>query len=264
MKEKITLVSGGFDPLHRGHIKYFKEAKKLSKYLVVAINSDEWLVKKKKFLFMDWKERSAIVKNLSVVDEVISFNDSDNSACDAIEKCLKISKIIIFANGGDRNTDNCLELNNYKDHSGVECVFGVGGVNKLNSSSWLTSDFIKRYLSVLEEEKTIQAPWGSHSVFIDDSGFKVKQIDVLPGSQLSLQKHQHRSEHWVVVRGQASVEVDDKSFLVEEGGYAHIPLQSVHRLSNNTLEELILIEVQCGEILEESDIVRLEDSYGRV
>ena len=80
----VVLVSGGFDPLHSGHIAYFKEAKKLGSKLVVALNSDEWLTRKKGRPFMPFEERAAIVKELKVVDEVIGFDDSDDSACQAI------------------------------------------------------------------------------------------------------------------------------------------------------------------------------------
>ena len=98
----------------------------------------------------------------------------------------------------------------------------------------------------------------------DDKGFKVKQLIVHPNNKLSLQKHRHRTEHWIVVRGQATIEVDEKKFTLEAGEYSYIPLGSKHRLSNESNEDLIIIEVQCGEILEESDIIRFDDNYGRL
>ncbi len=79
-----------------------------------------------------------------------------------------------------------------------------------------------------------------------------------------MQKHRHRTEHWIVVRGQATIEVDEKKFTLEAGEYSYIPLGSKHRLSNESNEDLIIIEVQCGEILEESDIIRFDDNYGRL
>ena len=84
MSEIIVVVTGGFDPLHSGHIVYFKDAKKLGDKLIVGINSDEWLVNKKGRPFMPLSERSEIIKNLTVVDEVITFDDQDNSASDAL------------------------------------------------------------------------------------------------------------------------------------------------------------------------------------
>jgi D-beta-D-heptose 7-phosphate kinase/D-beta-D-heptose 1-phosphate adenosyltransferase len=91
--EIIVVVTGGFDPLHSGHIVYFEDAKKLGDKLIVGINSDEWLVNKKGRPFMPLSERSEIIKNLTVVDEIITFDDQDNSASDAIRRSFrKISK----------------------------------------------------------------------------------------------------------------------------------------------------------------------------
>ena len=99
-----VLVTGGFDPLHSGHLAYFREAKKLGETLVVGVNSDSWLTRKKGKAFMPLSERVEIIKGLSVVDKVISFNDDDNSACNAIFQTMSTSSDkIIFANGGDRN-----------------------------------------------------------------------------------------------------------------------------------------------------------------
>jgi len=268
MKEEVCLVTGGFDPLHRGHIEYFQSAKESSEYLIVGLNSDEWLLRKKDYLFMSFKERKALVENIKPVDHVIAFNDDDDSACDAIKKCLTLSKKVVFANGGDRHRDNTPEAIKYSDDANVEFLYGVGGADKINSSSWMIDNFIRDYSSnfnttLSNSENTIIAPWGSHTSFINEQGFKVKQLNVQSGGVLSLQKHEHRSEHWVVVKGQATVEINSKISEVNSGEYVFIPLQSIHRLSNNQKEELVVIEVQCGEILEESDITRYEDNYGR-
>ena len=101
----VVLVTGGFDPLHSGHIEYFKEAKKLGDVLVVGINSDEWLTRKKGRPFMKFKDRLAIIQSLEMVDDVISFEDNDDTANQAIFKlmCTSANRAnIIFANGGDR------------------------------------------------------------------------------------------------------------------------------------------------------------------
>ena len=122
------LVTGGFDPLHSGHIAFFKEAKKFGNELVVGLNSDEWLTRKKGQPFMPFKERQCIIENLSMVDHVISFDDSDDTACGAIYKVMATignGKWIVFANGGDRNSGNIPELKTYE--SIIEFVFGVGG-----------------------------------------------------------------------------------------------------------------------------------------
>ena len=108
---KVVLVTGGFDPLHSGHIAYFKAARELGDHLVVGINSDEWLTRKKGRPFMPFAERAAIIKELSCVDEVIGFNDSDDTACAAIYQVLATkgsSWKLIFDNGGDRTNKNTL------------------------------------------------------------------------------------------------------------------------------------------------------------
>lgn len=133
----IVLVTGGFDPIHSGHIAYFNEAKKLGDFLVVGINSDEWLTRKKGKPFLTWDERECIISSLRMVDMVLHFDDSDNSAKDAILKARQLftTKHIIFANGGDRTKDNIPEMS-LKDNN-LTFAFGVGGDYKKNSSSWI-------------------------------------------------------------------------------------------------------------------------------
>lgn len=138
---KIVICTGGFDPLHEGHLAYFKEARKLGDYLIVGVNSDEWLIRKKGFVFQNFATRSLIIHNLKMVTQVIAFNDSDNSAKDAIMKVREFwgrNHEIIFANGGDRSRDNIPEMD-INDNK-VTFVFGVGGTDKLNSSSKIVEE----------------------------------------------------------------------------------------------------------------------------
>tara|TARA_B100001057_G_C22823226_1_gene940291 strand:+ start:968 stop:1387 length:420 start_codon:yes stop_codon:yes gene_type:complete len=130
---KIVVVSGGFDPIHSGHLAYFKEAKELGMYLIVGVNSDEWLMRKKGYVFMPIEEREEIIKSIKYVNGVNRFNDDDDSSIDLLNKVKYWypSDEIIFANGGDRNESNCRELS----VEGVEFVYGVGGTDKKNSSS---------------------------------------------------------------------------------------------------------------------------------
>lgn len=132
---KVVVVSGGFDPIHSGHISYFQSAKALGDILVVGINSDAWLSRKKGKPFMSWLERRAIVESIKYVDYVLNFNDDDDSAKDLIHKVKSIwrwpENQIIVANGGDRNESN----NNEAGIEGVTFLFGVGGSHKMNSSS---------------------------------------------------------------------------------------------------------------------------------
>lgn len=131
--ETVVVVSGGFDPLHSGHISYFRSAKELGDFLVVGINSDAWLSRKKGKPFMPFDDRFSVVSSIRYVDFVMSFNDDDDSAINLLENVKSIwnSSKIIVANGGDRNQTNNREIT----VQGVEFVYGVGGSFKMNSSS---------------------------------------------------------------------------------------------------------------------------------
>ena len=137
----MVLVTGGFDPLHSGHIKYFKDAKKLGNKLIVGLNSDAWLKRKKGKAFMPFDERKLIIENLSMVNRVIGFKDDDDTACDAIYQLIKIDHQIIFANGGDRTKKNSPEYDTYSKLPWVRFEFGVGGTDKINSSSSLLKNW---------------------------------------------------------------------------------------------------------------------------
>ena len=147
--KQVSLVTGGFDPIHSGHISYFERAKDLSNYLVVGVNTEEWLTRKKGQYFQSWKERAEIIRHLNMVDAVISWDDEDDSACGAIAKCLEIAETVIFANGGDRGKDNTPEVDKYGDHPCVEFAWGIGGDDKMNSSSWILHGYFERQKKLL-------------------------------------------------------------------------------------------------------------------
>jgi mannose-6-phosphate isomerase-like protein (cupin superfamily) len=109
----------------------------------------------------------------------------------------------------------------------------------------------------------VERPWGRYEVILEDSGYKVKRITVEPGGRLSLQSHNHRSEHWVVVSGIAKITINETVQRLEAGKSAYIPLGSKHRLENEEKKPMALIEVQFGDYLGEDDIKRYEDIYGR-
>ena len=145
----VSLVTGGFDPIHSGHIAYFERAKDLSDYLVVGLNTNEWLTRKKGQYFLPWIERAEIIRHLDMVDAVVSWDDEDNSACGAIAKCLEISEKVIFCNGGDRIKTNTPEIKGYGDDPRVEFKFAIGGDDKMNSSSWILNDYFNRQRKLL-------------------------------------------------------------------------------------------------------------------
>ena len=131
--KKMIMVSGGFDPPHIGHVRMFREAAKWGD-VVVAINSDDWLMRKKGYVFMPWEERAEIIREFASVTVVTHFDDSDNTACDAIKKFTPDA----FANGGDRKKENTPEMD-LCDDLGVQMLWGIGGKDKPQSSSWLVN-----------------------------------------------------------------------------------------------------------------------------
>jgi len=250
-----VLVTGGFDPLHSGHIEYFKEAKTLGTKLIVGVNSDEWLTRKKGRPFMPFKERCAIIKELSVVDKVIGFDDSDDSACQAIFHTMSTNTgKIIFANGGDRTNTTTPEYTTYGDHPQVEFAFGVGGKNKANSSSW-----------ILDEWKTqrTERDWGYWRVLDDrpEKGYKVKELVIYPGKALSDQKHFKRSEQWMVLEGVVDMKTEwngnvSSLKLIPHGMPYEIGKEVWHLASNSGTENAHILEIQWGSECIEEDIER--------
>ena len=250
---KKIVVSGGFDPVHIGHLRMFQKARELGDHLNVVINSDEFLEEKKGYSFMNFEERKEIILGFSCVDEVTKCIDQDNTVCKTLEMLSKKNAIDIFANGGDRK--NIEDIPEYKvcEDNNVELVFGIGG-GKIQSSSELT----KPFLNYTEER-----PWGSFENILDEKNYLVKKLIVNPMQKLSLQYHNHREEHWIVTNGKGKVVISGKEFLAEVGSSFFIEKKEIHRIENDYDEPLVLIEVQLGEKISEEDIVRLEDTYGR-
>ena len=133
----IILISGGFDPIHSGHIKLINDANKYGD-VIVLLNSDEWLRNKKGKEFLSFDERKIIMKNIKGVIDVIEFDDTDKTSIDGIKKAKSLYKnnVIKFANGGDRNNETTPEKE-FCDKNNIETLFGIGGNDKSNSSSWI-------------------------------------------------------------------------------------------------------------------------------
>lgn len=248
---KIVVVSGGFDPIHSGHISMIRDAKKLGDKVIVAINSDAWLTRKKGQPFMSLDERACVVSNLRDVDDIeVGFDDSDGTVCDALRRIAirNPNDEIIFANGGDRGKDNVPEMS----VPGVKCVFGVGGDNKANSSSWILAEW--------KAPKTDRA-WGYYRVLHEYPNAKVKELTVDPGRSLSMQRHQHRAEYWLVTQGKARVNLIGETGKrghedLEVFDEVHIPVGRWHQLTNPYDKPLQVVEIQYGDRCVEEDIER--------
>jgi cytidyltransferase-like protein len=250
---KIVLITGGFDPLHSGHIAYFKAAKTLGDMLIVGLNSDDWLVRKKGAAFMPWNERLCIINNLSMVNEVYTFDDDDGSAKHFIQQARAHypDAELIFANGGDRTKDNIPEMDVVD--SNLSFVFGVGGKDKKNSSSWILQEW--------KAPKT-ERPWGYYRILHEVPGMKVKELTVNPGCSLSMQRHNLRSEYWIVSEGQATVNratplnFELAPAILDQHDQLHVAVQEWHQLTNPYEHPLKIVEIQYGEQCVEEDIER--------
>ena len=241
-----VLVTGGFDPLHSGHISYFKAAKELGNRLIVGVNSDSWLERKKGRAFMPITERTTVIQNLCMVDGVISFNDNDGSSVEAIRNVQQLypNDQIIFANGGDRTEQNIPEMA-CKD---IIFKFGVGGNDKRNSSSWILEEW--------KAPKTVR-PWGYYRVLHEVPGTKVKELTVAPGQTLSMQRHTSRAEYWQVSEGRCVVEGEgQRQTSLETHDSYHISTNEWHRLYNPFDKPCRIVEIQYGPNCVEEDIER--------
>ncbi len=250
---KISVVSGGFDPIHSGHISYLKDAKSYGEILIVALNSDNWLINKKGQNFLTFKERRIILESLEFVDEVIDFVDDEMGSCINALKDLKNrypSDEIIFCNGGDRTDENIPEM----EIEGISFQFRVGGDDKLNSSSMILKNW-----KYLKEKRS----WGTFYELFQDKNIKLKELIVKPKQGMSFQRHFHRNELWFVSEGSCevnhskSLEDETQTIVLNKNDFFHIDVEDWHQITNPNDVECKIIEIQYGEKTEEEDIERL-------
>lgn len=255
-KVRWVATSGGFDPLHVGHLRLFKEARKLGDKLVVIVNNDNWLRAKKGFVFMPQKERAELIGAYPFVDKVV-FTDHRRSDPDpSVAATLRKLKPAIFAKGGDRTRTNTPETSVCKE-LGIVAKYNVGG-GKVQSSSWMIARSSRPVMRSVR-------PWGEFYGWDSGKKWYVKTMYVKPKKRLSLQYHKHRSERWVLVEGDAT------AITIENGEKKKTPLKigdtfivytgMPHRLISK--RGGILVEVAVGSTFNENDIVRLEDDHGR-
>ncbi len=246
-------MSGGFDPIHVGHLRLFQEARRLGDKLVVILNNDNWLKSKKGFTFMHEKERVELIRSFPFVDKVVVTKHRPNDQNRTVSRELAALKPAIFANGGDRIAGNTPEKQ-VCDECGITMVFNVGRGGKMQSSSWLTNRVAKEGVSDVR-------PWGYERIFRSEKHYWVKMLTVSPGHRFSLQSHRYRTEHWVCVEGTLTAEINGKKKTLTIGDSVSFPPGTKHRLAS--AKGGTIVEVAYGPRVVETDFVRYEDDYGR-
>ena len=253
---KIVVVSGGFDPLHSGHINLLESASAHGDKLVVLLNSDDWLTRKKGRPFMPFEERANIIERMEMVDYVYGVDDKDGSVTQGLIDVKNAftesgSTEFIFCNGGDRGKDNIPEM----QVEGYEFKFSVGGDNKANSSSWILKEW---------KYPTERRVWGEFSDLFQDDVVRVKELVIEPGKGISYQRHFKRSEMWFVSKGMLNIKhsfSDPENYVVhtiQKDGFFHVKQGDWHQAFNPFEEPCHIIEIQYGEETTEDDIERLE------
>lgn len=255
MYNNIVVLSGGFDPVHEGHIAMFREASNKYDRVIVGINSDAWLIRKKGKAFMTSSARKTVLEAISYIDTVVEFNDNDNTAIDLLRRVKHTfpGSRITFGNGGDRSNCNYPEFSFCMDNK-ILIDDSLGGTRKQNSSSALLESW-----TTTQQER----PWGYWRVLYDypDNRVKVKELLIKPGCALSWQRHSDRQELWYVKSGYG---VLARSYDVNSYGVEQIrPNRSLsidkgewHRLENSHNEDLVIVEIQYGDRCVEEDIER--------
>ena len=258
--EQWVMVSGGFDPIHIGHVRMFEAAHKLGDKLVVVINNDNWLRSKKGHVFMQEKERAEIIKSFPFVDKVVLTSHKKDDPDRSVSRELAKLKPAIFANGGDRKPsgDPIPEVELCKK-LGIKVVYNIGRGGKVQSSSWMIRDAARNFVRSVR-------PWGEFYGWDAGEGWKLKTIYISPKQRLSLQYHHHRQELWMLVEGDAVATVHDKDgtprlISMKRGEVINVDVKAVHRLESK--KGGIVVEIALGDF-DENDIVRLEDDHNRV
>jgi cytidyltransferase-like protein len=249
--KRIAVASGGFDPLHSGHIAYLEAASRLGDELWVCLNSDSWLKRKKGKAFMPFFERKAVLQSLYCVHHVIGFDDHDGSCkLGLIDIAARNPGAkLIFCNGGDRTIKNIPE----SDIQDIELVFGVGGSHKKNSSSTI----LEAWSSNLVKRK-----WGNYSVLYNNGTVKVKELSVEPNNGMSFQRHFKRQEIWFVNSGACKVFMQKRNNneinkrILKAGDLFAVPQQAWHQITNPFEKICKIIEIQYGSEVVEDDIER--------
>lgn len=257
-KIRWVAVSGGFDPIHVGHIEMMRLARRLGDKLVVILNNDNWLRDKKGFAFMSEKERAELMLAFPFVDKVVITHHAPGEYYEdkSVVRELRSLRPYVFANGGDRFANDIPEFI-VCEELGIKMRFNLG--QKIQSSSWMIRDASRAFARSVR-------PWGEFYNWDTGEDWHLKTIYVQRGKRLSLQYHHHRSELWVLVSGDAVATIGRnekklKRVVLRRGALFAVPQGHIHRLESK--KGGVLVEISRGKI-DEDDIVRLHDDHGRI
>jgi len=234
-----------------------KEARRLGDKLVVILNNDNWLKDKKGFVFMPQKERKELLQELPFVDRVIYTDHRPHDADRSVSRALRKLRPAVFANGGDRFSDNIPEALVCKA-LGIRTAFRVGRGGKVQSSSWMVRHAARGI------SRSVR-PWGEFYDWDSGEGWHLKTIYIKPGGRLSLQYHKRRREAWLLVEGEAVATLVGKNGVPKHhtlrgGDLFTVPARATHRLESR--RGCVIVELALGDF-DENDIVRIADDYGR-
>lgn len=261
--DEIVLVSGGFDPLHSGHLSMMRQASSLGNVIVI-LNTNQFLLNKKGYFFMDIMERKTILESLKYVKEVFISIDKDQTVSKSIEK-LALSKkynIKYFLNGGDRNSFKDIPESSICSEYNIQLCFDSSG-EKENSSSDLINNIVNTISIGNDSHNMVIKPWGYYKTFFSNSNSCLKKLVINPNEEISYQFHNKRFEHWILMEGQIQVKINGKVKKVNPGEHIYIEKKYKHSIINDGAQNAVLAEVQYGESIDENDIVRIKDKYNR-
>ena len=219
------------------------------------------MLNKKCFYLIPSNERVEIIKNLTNVESVFLSIDKDESVSESIKILVadKSFNIKFFANGGDRKTRSDIPEQKICEENDIELIFDVGG-GKTQSSS----NLFKEAIDVFNFYKNYtKKPWGSYLNLLKESNFLVKKILVDVNEEISYQSHEFRDEHWILVEGSLEVINGTSTKVLKSNDYDFIERGAKHRIKNIGTNSAVMIEVQFGDKIDENDIKRYDDKYGR-
>lgn len=275
---RMVTTSGGFDPLHIGHLRCIQQSSKIATdlslekdpytaKLVVIVNGDGFLRRKKGRPFMSHEERMEIIDGIEGVDYVVGWDDGTQTVSGAIE----ILEPDVFAKGGDRTDKSNVPEWEVCDRLGCKIMFGVGG-GKIQSSSNLIAqksddtDIVDANIDLrwkMKDARVVDKPWGYEEVIVENEKYVGKILTIDSGHQLSRQYHQVKDETIFVVSGTLALEIgqgdDIETIFMEQGESRRILPGTVHRFKH-WLGRVKILEISTSEL---DDVVRLEDDYSR-